>query len=86
MSLRTKCYSQIENDCHKVPKSEGPVFPHVAEYQDAHDLSRQTEPDLQQSISQSFCPEDAGLLLAVGPEDALPELQADYEVLELRIG
>ena len=84
--IRTKCYCEIENDGHKVPKSEGPVLPHVAKYQDAHDLSRQTEAHLQQGIPQPFSPEDARLLLAVGPEDALPELQADDEVLELRVG
>ena len=45
--LLTKCYCQVENDGHKVSKSEGAVFPHVPQTQDAHDLARQPEPDLE---------------------------------------
>ena len=45
--LLTKCYCQVENDGHKVSKSEGAVFPHVSQTQDAHNLARQPEPDLE---------------------------------------
>ena len=83
--LRTKCYCQVENDGHKVAKSESSILPHVAEYQDAHDLPGESEPDLQQGVPQPLRPEDARLLLAVSPEHALPQLEADYQVLELRV-
>ena len=65
--LLTKCYCQVENDGHKVSKSEGAVFPHVSQTQDAHDLARQPEPDLEQRVPQPLGPQHPGLLLGVSP-------------------
>lgn len=55
------------------------------EYDNAHDFPRQSEANLQESVSQPLCSQDSSLLLGVCPEHSLPQLQADNQVLELRV-
>merc|ERR1719499_1941808 len=74
---------QVEDDGHKVAKAEGAVLPHVPQNDDAQDLARQSEPNLQECVSESFCPQNTCLLLRVRSENSLPHLQADDEVFEL---
>ena len=78
----TKCYCQVENDCHEVAKSEGSIFPHVSQDEDAHDLPRKSEPDLQQGIPQPLSSEDTSLFLGMGSKHTLPQLQTHNQILK----
>merc|ERR550519_160389 len=42
---------EVQDDCNEVSKTECAILPHVTQHDDAQDLSRQSESDLQQSVS-----------------------------------
>ena len=74
---------QGEDGPDKVTEPQRAVLPDILEDDRGHDGGVEPEADLGQRVLEPVGPEDARLLLGVGLEGRLPELDAADEVLEL---